>query len=70
MAMNTWRSKGAGLRQPTLGLANIEITIDSCDELDETFSRLKFYEAKRTWIDHAIEIIDPWGNKLSLKSNP
>jgi catechol 2,3-dioxygenase len=68
MAMNTWRSKGAGKRQLALGLGKVEIVLDSQDQVLETKDRLDFYKLD-TSLDSNIAIVeDPWGNIISLQS--
>jgi catechol 2,3-dioxygenase len=66
MAMNTWRSKGAGKRQLTLGLAKVEIALDSQDEIDETRDRLTFHGEESQSIDDRTIFQDPWGNSIQL----
>lgn len=66
MAMNTWRSKGAGKRQLTLGLAKVEIALDSQDEIDETRDRLIFHGEESQLIDDRTIFQDPWGNSIQL----
>ena len=66
MAMNTWRSKGAGKRQLALGLGNIKIELDLTDQLAETKSRLDFHKVESRTIDNGVTVEDPWGNKVTL----
>ena len=66
MAMNTWRSKGAGKRQLALGLGNIKIELDLEDQLAETKSRLDFHKVESRTIDNGVTVEDPWGNKVTL----
>ena len=66
MAMNTWRSKGAGKRQLALGLGNIKIELDLADQLAETKSRLDFHKVESRTIDNGVTVEDPWGNKVTL----
>ena len=68
MAMNTWRSRGAGRRQPTLGLGDVRIELGSQEaiaELNEylTTSETKFYNDGKSLV-----IFDPWGNQLSIQA--
>jgi catechol 2,3-dioxygenase len=67
MAMNTWRSKGAGKRQLTLGLGNVEIKLENFDQLEATKDRLKFYQLDvKSEIDE-VKVEDPWGNLITLE---
>jgi catechol 2,3-dioxygenase len=69
MAMNTWRSKGAGKRQLTLGLAKVEIALNSEDEIAQTRDRLKFYGETSRSDDDKTVLHDPWGNSIHLMVN-
>lgn len=67
MAMNTWRSKGAGKRQLALGLGNVEIKLEKKDQLEETKDRLDFHQQKTIMDDGLLKVEDPWGNLITLK---
>ena len=66
MAMNTWRSKGAGRRQLALGLGNVQIKLDEMGQIVEVKERLDFHnhQAQLSEIDLITE--DPWGNRVTL----
>lgn len=68
MAMNTWRSKGAGKRQLALGLGKVEIILDSQDQVLETKERLNFYGLESNLDSGIARVEDPWGNVISLQS--
>ena len=68
MAMNTWRSKGAGKRQLALGLGKVEIVLDSQDQVLETAERLNFYGLESNLDSGIARVEDPWGNVISLQS--
>lgn len=68
MAMNTWRSKGAGKRQLALGLGNVEIVLESQDQVLETKERLAFYDLNSVFDSGITKVEDPWGNQISIKS--
>lgn len=68
MAMNTWRSKGAGKRQLALGLGKVEIVLDSEDQVIETKDRLDFYKLDTSLDANVAKVEDPWGNVISLQS--
>ena len=67
MAMNTWRSKGAGKRQLALGLGNVEIKLEKKDQLEETKDRLDFHQQKTILEGDSLKVEDPWGNLITLK---
>ena len=67
MAMNTWRSKGAGKRQLALGLGNVEIKLEKKDQLEETKDRLDFHQQKTILEGDSLKVEDPWGNLITLR---
>lgn len=69
MAMNVWRSRGAGKRQLTLGLGTVQIDLGAKDKVLATFDRLDFYNLKPTMQDDKLIVNDPWGNQLTLNGN-
>lgn len=66
MAMNTWRSKGAGKRQLALGLGNVEIQLENGDQVAEVRNRLDFYKQELKFDGQALKVEDPWGNLITL----
>ena len=70
MAMNTWRSNGAGKRQLALGLGNVEIKLEKKDQLEETKDRLDFHQQKSILDGDLLKVEDPWGNLITLKQEP
>lgn len=66
MAMNTWRSQGAGKRQLALGLGNVEIKLENKDQLAETKDRLDFHKLDLVAESNSIKVNDPWGNLLTI----
>lgn len=68
MAMNTWRSKGAGKRQLALGLGNVEIQLESDDQLGETRERLLFHRQDALLADGELRVEDPWGNLIRIRA--
>lgn len=68
MAMNTWRSKGAGKRQLALGLGNVEIQLESEDQLGETRERLLFHRQDALLADGELRVEDPWGNLIRIRA--
>ncbi len=66
MAMNTWRSKGAGKRQLALGLGKVEIVLENQDQVQETKERLNYHQLNSTYESGVTKVEDPWGNTISL----
>lgn len=69
MAMNIWRSRGAGKRQLTLGLGNVQLNLGNQDNLAATLDRLSFNKLNPKLVDEQIVVFDPWGNQLTLRGN-
>ena len=68
MAMNTWRSKGAGKRQLALGLGNVEINLASDNHVTETKDRLAFHKQEVITVDDEVRVEDPWGNLIRIRA--
>lgn len=69
MAMNTWRSKGAGKRQLALGLGNVEIILENQDQVLETKERLDFHKLDSQFDSGTAKVEDPWGNVISISAH-
>ena len=68
MAMNIWRSRGAGLRQPTLGLRDVSILLPDADAVGAVEERLKTSKVAVRNDGQTIHLDDPWGNQVSLSA--
>ncbi len=68
MAMNIWRSRGAGVRQPTLGLRDVSIILPNTDTLGEVVERLSHNKVELRNDGQTIHLDDPWGNQVSLSA--
>ena len=68
MAMNIWRSRGAGLRQPTLGLRDVSIILPNTDDLGAIVERLEHSKLDLRNDGKTIQLDDPWGNQVSLSA--
>jgi catechol 2,3-dioxygenase len=68
MAMNVWRSRGAGRRHQTLGLGNVTITLTSTDDLLAVADRLR--QAGHLLVEQpsGLTTVDPWGNTVAVNS--
>lgn len=66
MAMNVWQSRGAGRRQPTLGLGEVAIELPTTDEVAAVGERLLAVGLQIRDDGKTIAIDDPWGNKVRI----
>lgn len=66
MAMNVWRSRGAGRRQRTLGLGRVDIVVPGADDLGALTERMDHYGLATRDDGQAVEVDDPWGNLVRL----
>ncbi|MBA4248619.1 MAG: glyoxalase [Microbacterium sp.] len=66
MAMNVWRSSGAGRRMPALGLGQVDLVLPNADELGATAERLQHHGIAVRNDGRTLELDDPWGTLLRL----
>lgn len=66
MAMNVWRSSGAGRRMPALGLGQVDLVLPNADELGATAERLQHHGLHARNVGPTLELDDPWGTLLRL----
>ncbi|MBX9472238.1 VOC family protein [Microcella sp.] len=66
MAMNVWRSSGAGRRMPALGLGQVDLVLPSVDEVGATAERLQHHGVAVRDDGRTLELDDPWGTLLRL----
>jgi catechol 2,3-dioxygenase len=66
MAMNVWRSRGAGPRQRTLGLGRVDIVVPGADDLGALQERMRHYGLATRDDGHAVEVDDPWSNLVRV----
>ena len=66
MAMNTWRSAGAGLRAPGLGLGRVDITLPDVTEVARAADRLRAHGVQLRDTGATVELDDPCGNLVRL----
>lgn len=67
LAMNIWRSRGAGRRQQTLGLGELSIRLGGADELAAVADRLKFAGISGVQTEGGFLAEDPWGNAVRIE---
>jgi catechol 2,3-dioxygenase len=68
MAMNVWRSRGAGRRLQTLGLGNVTISLDSSDDLLAVMDRLRYENIDYLNTATGLAANDPWGNLVTIEA--
>jgi len=68
MAMNVWNSKGAGRRQRTLGLGQIDIVVPTGDDLGELSERMRHYGVEARDDGQTVAFDDPWANVIRVTS--
>ena len=68
MAMNVWNSRGAGPRDNTLGLGEIDIVLPTTDALGEVTERVRHYGVQVADDGRTVSFEDPWANVLRIKA--
>lgn len=68
MAMNIWNSRGAGLREKTLGLGVVNLQLPGGESLAQVADRLKFHGIKSEFNGQSLSVNDPWNNILLLNA--
>jgi catechol 2,3-dioxygenase len=68
MAMNIWRSRGAGVRQPALGLGLVEISLPTADDVGLLSERLDHHGYLLRNDGSTIDVDDPWGNVVRISA--
>jgi catechol 2,3-dioxygenase len=68
MAMNVWNSRGAGRRQRTLGLGQVEIVVPTADDLGALGERMAHFGLETRDDGKTLSVDDPWGNVVRVES--
>ena len=68
MAMNIWNSRGAGRRDNTLGLGQVDIVLPTHDALGEVTERVKHYGVQVADDGRTVRFEDPWANELRIQA--
>src|ERR1700712_4337395 len=68
MAMNVWNSRGAGRRQRTLGLGEVEIIAPTADVLGALGERMSHFGLQTRDDGSAVTVDDPWGNSVRVQA--
>lgn len=66
MAMNTWGSRGAGMRAPSLGLGRVDVLVPNRAEVESAADRLRQAGFAANDDGRTVETSDPWGNLIRL----
>jgi catechol 2,3-dioxygenase len=66
MAMNVWNSRGAGRRQPTLGLGRVDIVVPTADDVGELSERMRHYGVEARDDGQTVSFDDPWANLIRV----
>lgn len=66
MAMNTWNSSGAGPRLPALGLAQVDISVPTADDLGELGERMTHHSIPLRHDGNTLSFGDPWANQIRV----
>jgi len=68
MAMNTWNSAGAGPRLPALGLARVDITVPTADDLGALTERMHHFGVQTRDDGRTLDFDDPWSNLIRVNA--
>ena len=68
MAMNIWRSNGAGRRQRTLGLGRVDIRVPGADDLGELKERMTHFGVETRDDGRTLAFDDPWANLIQVSA--
>ncbi len=66
MAMNVWNSRGAGRRQRTLGLGQVDIVVPGDDDLGEIGERMTHHGVETRDDGRTVAFDDPWANLIRV----
>lgn len=67
MAMNIWRSRGAGVRQQSLGLGDVAIELPDANSMGALLEKLTHFQVATKDDGDTVSLDDPWGNQVTLK---
>ena len=68
MGLNIWNARGAGRRQLTLGLGQVDIHVPNSDALAATNARLTHFGNDVRNDGQTLFVDDPWGNLLRISA--
>ncbi|MFD3687067.1 VOC family protein [Nocardiopsis sp. NPDC058631] len=70
MAMNVWKSRGAGRRRPALGLGRVDIEVPSADDIGELTERMRHHRVQIQDDGRTVRFEGPWANAVRLSVVP
>ncbi len=66
MAMNVWNSRGAGRRQPALGLGEVNLLVPSSDDLGALDEQMRHHGVDVADDGATLTFEDPWANSIRV----
>lgn len=69
LGMNTWQSRGAGLRSPALGLGSVSIVVPTTEEVLEVQRRLEAGGVTTAHDGESLRFDDPWANQIRVTAS-
>lgn len=66
MAMNVWRSRGAGPRFPALGLGQVDVELPTSDDVGELTERMRHFGVQAADDGRTVTFEDPWANRIHV----
>jgi len=66
MAMNTWNSRGAGVRRLALGLGEVQLRLPGADDLGALTERMRHYGVPTRDDGRSVSFDDPWANVVRV----
>ncbi|MEN2736187.1 VOC family protein [Microbacterium sp. X-17] len=66
MAMNTWNSRGAGVRRLALGLGEVELRLPGSDDVGALTERMRHYAVPTRDDGRSVSFDDPWANVVRV----
>jgi catechol 2,3-dioxygenase len=66
IGLNTWESRGASQRLPSLGLNSLEFLLPNQQELSAVKDRLASHQVEYSEKEGGLVINDPWGNQIKM----
>lgn len=66
MAMNTWNSRGAGVRRLALGLGEVQLRLPGTDDVGALTERMRHYGVPTRDDGRSVSFDDPWANVVRV----
>ncbi|MEY9954064.1 VOC family protein [Leifsonia sp. EB34] len=66
MAMNTWNSRGAGVRRLALGLGEVQLRLPGADDVGALTERMRHYGVATRDDGRSVAFDDPWANVVRV----